>query len=406
MGAGIQHAGIALLIGLLAGLGIPTALWAQAGFYATPSFSFAEVYDDNLFSTSNGRESDIYSRFSPGLQAEYRSAPLTLSGSYAFDAEVYPGYPELTSALAGQRASIEAQYLPTRLLTLSFTGQYAESQTTRDINALAESQTTRDITAPPDREVTVPIGVDQGRRRSQLYSFSPSVSNRFSRLTSGTAGYEFAQVVSEDTTSSHTLNLQLSRQITPGDSATLGFTPRFFTSSEDRTLSYAFTAGWTRQHTRLTSTVLRAGPRVTDGSVGAEVLASISRQIKNGAVSLTYLQSQSLVADVSDAVNVQVLTGSITYTPLRFLQVTATPFFSRNTPVGSEQGDSEARVYGLGLNANYQLNKWLSLVGSYLFSYQQGGLDSSFQAATGDDGDIYHNIVTLGLAITYPYRVY
>src|SRR5882724_6120801 len=399
MCSGMCRAGIALMLGLLGGLGIPTAVWAQAGYYVTPSFSFSEVYDDNLFSTSTGRESDIYSRFSPSLQGAYQSAPLTLLGSYAFDSEVYPGHPELTKALAGQRASIEASYRPDRFLTLSFIAQYTESETSRDINTLT--------------------GIDQGRRRSQQYSFSPSVGYRFSPFTSGNAGYAFAQVASGGSTSSHTLNLGLNRQITPRDAISLGFIERLFfstqdsTASEDSTTSHAITLGWTRPLTAFTTMALQAGPRITEGSLGAEVLASISHRLKNGQVSLTYSQSQNLVAGLSNAVNTNSLAASIGYEPLHRLQLGATASISRNTQVqstqtrtGDTQGDNAANVYALGLSAGHPLNKWLLLQGSYNFSFQQGILSSSSAAATGNGGDIYHNIVTLGLAITFPSRVY
>src|SRR5262249_6020461 len=117
---------VALVVGLLGGLMIPPMVWAQAGFYVTPSFSFSEVYDDNLFSTPShtqgGRQDDFISRFSPGIQVGYKSTPLTLLGSYSFDAEVFADHAERTTAQARQRASIDWQYLPSRLLTLSLTG--------------------------------------------------------------------------------------------------------------------------------------------------------------------------------------------------------------------------------------------------------------------------------------------
>ena len=405
MCSGMCRAGIALMLGLLGGLGIPTAVWAQAGYYVTPSFSFSEVYDDNLFSTSTGRESDIYSRFSPSLQGGYQSAPLTLLGSYAFDSEVYPGHPELTKALAGQRASIEASYRPDRFLTLSFIAQYTESETSRDINTLT--------------------GIDQGRRRSQQYSFSPSVGYRFSPFTSGNAGYAFSQVASGGSTSSHTLNLGLNQQITPKDTISMGVVGRLFFSPQDRgdsfstqdrgdsTESYAITLGWSRPLTSFTTMALQAGPRLTEGSLGAEVLASISQRLKNGQVSLTYSQSQNLVAGLSNAVNTNSFAASISYEPLRRLQLGAIASISRNTQVqstqtrtGDTQGDNTVNVYALGLNASYPFNKWLSLQSSYQFSFQQGILSSSSAAVTGNGGDIYHNIVTLGLAITFPSRVY
>src|SRR5262249_43639574 len=152
--------------------------------------------------------------------------------SYAFDSEVYPNHSELTKALAGQRASIEASYLPDRFLTLSFTGQYTESQNSRDINTLT--------------------GIDQGRRPSQLYSLSPSVTYRFNPFTSGNAAYALSQVVSGESSTSHTFSFGLNRQITPKDTINLGFVQRFFlstndvTGSDDTDASTAIVLGWAR----------------------------------------------------------------------------------------------------------------------------------------------------------------
>ena len=96
------------------------------------------MYDDNLFFTSSSREEDLISRFSPDIQFGYQSVPFTFSGRYTFDAEVYAYHPELTTAQALQRASIEARYLPAPPLTLALTAAYLESQTPEEINVVTE----------------------------------------------------------------------------------------------------------------------------------------------------------------------------------------------------------------------------------------------------------------------------
>lgn len=373
-----------LALSLMGGFIIPTTAQAQAGFYVTPSFSVAEVYDDNLFSTSSRREQDIISRFSPGLQAGYQSTPLTLLGRYTFDAEVFANHPELTDAQAHQQASIAFQYLPAQWLTLAFTSEYIETPTPRELN----KQT----------------GLEGGRVRAQQYAFGPSIAYGFDPFTTGTGGYTFTKDEESGgvTTDTHSVSLGFGRRITPWDTGSLGYTFSLFRfDSEGTTTSHAFTVGWTRQLTSLTSIVLQAGPRFSEGSVDPEVSASIRHRLKQGDLSFTYSRSQNTISGRAGTVNTESFTGAVTYQLLPFLQVGAEPRFSRNTGAASE-----AKVYEVSLNATYQINKWLSLLGSFNSSLQQGSLDSVTATSELGDEDIHHNILLLSVAITNPYRVY
>ena len=386
---GMSRWGVALMLGFLVGEIIPTAVWAQAGFYVTPSFSFGEVYDDNIFSASSGREQDLISRFSPGIEVGYRSTPLTVSGGYTFDSEVFVDHPELTTAQARQRASLDVRYLPISALTLSLTNTYIETQTSGDIN--------------------VQTGIQQGRVRTEQLAFLPSIAYRFDPLTTATGGYSFTKTeqAGGTTNDAHTANWSLDRRLTPRDTGSLGYIFRAFRfdgagiAGGETTTSHAFTVGWTRQITPLTEIALRAGPRFSEGSVNAEALASLRQRLEHGELSFTYSASQDSVAGQAGAVNTHSFSASLTYRFLQFLQVGAAPAFFRNT-----RGDAEAKVYQLNLNAAYQINQWLALQSSYLFSFQQGMLDSTPAIAQPGSGDILHNIALLSLVITYPYRVY
>jgi hypothetical protein len=392
---GMSRWGVALMLGFLVGEIIPTAAWAQAGFYVTPSFSFGEVYDDNIFSASSGREQDLISRFSPGIQVGYQSTPLTLSGGYTFDSEVFVVHPELTTAQARQRASLDVRYLPISSLTLSLTNTYIETQTSGDIN--------------------VQTGIQEGRVRTEQLAFLPSIAYRFDPLTTATGGYGFTKTeqAGGTTNDAHIVNWALDRRITSLDTGSLGYIFRSFRFDGDSftdgdsfaggetTTSHAFTFGWTRQITPLTEISLRAGPRFSEGSVNAEALASLRHRLEHGELSFTYSSSQDSVAGEAGAVNTHSFSASLTYRFLQFLEVGAAPAFYRNT-----RGNAEAKVYQLNLNATYQINQWLSLKSSYLFSFQQGLLDSTPAIAQPGNGNILHNIALLSLVITYPYRVY
>src|SRR5262249_41415141 len=122
-----------------AAVAAPTQAWAQAaaqpaigavspGWYARPSFRISEEFNDNIFATSSGRDSDFVSRFSPDLELGYRSQPFTVLLSGGFDAEVYAENPQLNDAVAVKRAGLTLQYIPDRPLTLDLTVAYTESR--------------------------------------------------------------------------------------------------------------------------------------------------------------------------------------------------------------------------------------------------------------------------------------
>lgn len=365
-----------LALTILGGVLAPTVAFTQAGFYVTPSASVTEVYDDNLFSTSSQREKDFISRFSPGILAGYQSTPLTLLGRYTFDAEVYADHPELNDAQVRQEASLDFRYLPIPVLTLGVKAAYLATQTPQEFN--------------------VQTGVAAGRAGAKRYTVNPSISYRYDPLTAGTMDYAFTrdELAGGISTETHNVNLGLDRRITGQDTGKFGYNLRRFAFGDDTTMSHAFTLGWTREFTPLTSITLRGGPRVSDGTVDPEVSASIRHRLRRGELSFTYARSQTTAVGQAGTVNTEILAASATYQLLRFLSIGAAPSFIRST-----RASAEVKVYLVNLDVTYQITKWLSLVGSYQFSLQQGSLE-------GRDEKIPHNVVLLRLVATYPYRVY
>ncbi len=82
--------------GLVAVLGmalVPCAPSAQATFTVKPSVTLAVVSDSNLFARPTDPQSDVVSRVSPAIDAEYRSPRLTVLGRSTVDAERFAGTP-------------------------------------------------------------------------------------------------------------------------------------------------------------------------------------------------------------------------------------------------------------------------------------------------------------------------
>jgi hypothetical protein len=376
------------VLGVIIGWGIPTTVWSQEGFYVTPSLGIATVYDDNLFYSSSSREQDLFWRFTPDIQIGYQSAPFTLVGRYTFDSEVYTTHPELTTAQARLRGSIDARYLSKPSWTFAFTTAYTETQRPQELNLLS--------------------GLADGRQWASDFSFAPSTAYRFDPFTEGTGAYTFMRKQSAgDSGEEHASYLSLNRQLTPMDTGSLGYIFRYFRftgddlSGDDTTTSHSFLLGWTRQITAMTRIELRAGPRFSSDTVNAEAFLSVRRRLKHGEVALSYSRTQDISTGVGAAIDTNSVSGLLTYRLLPFLQVSVEPLLARNS-----SDSSNANVYQIRLSSIYQINKWLSLRGSYYFSYQQGSLDSNTVAEQNNNGDIYHNVIFLGFVIDYPYRIH
>lgn len=375
------------LISVLLGAALlPAAAWGQAGFYLTPSLSVAEVYDDNVFFDAS-REGDFISRFTPSIEAGYRSAPLTLLGYYSFDAEVFARLTDQTDAQARQRASAELRYLPSRLLTLALITSYVETQTPEDVN-----------------EVT---GVEFGRQRATSLTVNPSVTYRFSRLVTGDAGYAFTRTEQAGTTNeTHAMTLGLSRRLSPRDTVDLGTIIRYFQfedeiTGDDSVTSYAFTVGWSRRLTQLSSLELRAGPRFTDdGDVGAEILAALRHRLKHGTVALRYVRTQGTISGTTGTVTSDIVGADLTYQLWRRLQMVLGGSFSRNS------GAEDTENYRANLGVTYQVGEYVSLLASYRFTFQRGRVETTAFGMAGEDEDVYRNIFLLQLVISRSYRVY
>jgi len=373
---------------LLAGGYLPA--WAQAGWYLTPSFQVSESFDDNIFGSPTNRQSDFVSRFSPGLEAGYRSEPFTLLAGGGFDAEVFARNPELNDATSGWHGGLNLQYLPTRPLTLGLNVGYTE---TRSLPTLTQSLTNLTLANPLNPANTV----QQGRQKSTVFSASPTLAYQFTPLTSGNSSYSYTHSTFEGgaTNTVHGAQLSVSHQVTRLDTGTLSYLLGVFESSGAPTeISNAFTLGWTRQFTPQTTVSLQAGPRFSDGSVDPEIHASLAHQFKLfdqlARASLAYSYTQGFVVGQAGPVNTQSLSGSLGFEPLRSLLVTVGSGVTRF----SDGTGVDTTTYGVSAGASYQVLRWLTARATYSFSYQEQST-----------GNIPRNVVSVALEMAYPMRL-
>jgi len=174
------------------------------------------------------------------------------------------------------------------------------------------------------------------------------------------------------------------------------------------TYTNAPTVGWTRQLTPLVTLSLQAGLQFsTDGSVGAYANASLSYEYKVAdrlvRASVAYVHSEGFVVGQAGPTTTDTFSSSIAFSPSRSLLVsvgTTTSRFSAGTSSSSTSTASSATssissttTYGATANASYQIFSWLTARTSYSFSYQEQST-----------GNIPHNVVLVGLDISYPFR--
>jgi len=358
--------------------------WAQAGWYLIPSFQLTEVFDDNIFGSTSGQRSDFISRFSPGLQAGYRSQPLTLLASTSFDAEVFANNPQQNDAMRGKHAGMNFKYLQILPLTLGLDVAYTE---TRSLSTLTPILT-------PD----VPANtLEFGRRRTTFLSASPSVAYEFTPLTSGTSGYSYTNTTLEGgtTNTGQQARLGLSHRFTPLDTGTFDYRLNVFEDSTSSTTTFhALTVGWRRQLTPQTTVSVQAGPRFSGGTVSPDFNALLAHEFKmfdqRARASLGYSRSEGFVIGQAGSVKIESVTGSIGVQPLQLLQMSLGGSFTRLS--GGTSSDTTA--YGVTAEASYQILRWLTARASYRFGLQDQ-----------NTGDIRHNVFSLSLAASYPIRI-
>lgn len=382
----------ALLAGALALAAAPPAALAQngpangpPGFYATPSLTLSGVFDDNVFATGKPREADFITRFTPGISAGYHSAPLTITGAFDFDAEIYAVNPDLDNVGDRQRGVLAVRYLPDRRLTLALGAAYAKTNRPVELSVQQGLQ---------------PIArLERGFDESTGFTISPSVAYRLTPLWTASAAYSFSLVDADGgtTTTTQGATLGLTRLFTPRDTGTVRYTAQLFDSSDEGSeTSHTLTLGWERRFSPFTLARLVAGPRVTDGKLGAEVAAGLQHRLKWVELSLTYAHTQAVVVGQGGTVITDTLGGQVSFTPLQRLQVSVGPGFQRSSgESGASRSEEPTNYYSLYASVTYQINRWLFVRASYSFSLQDGR----------SQPQILHNILSISLAAAYPMRI-
>lgn len=359
---------------LVAGVsGFPLAVAAQSVGYFSPSFAIGRVYDDNVFASAIQPQADYLWRFSPALQAGYRSDTLSLDGFYTFDVERYSVHRQLDSNQARKNAAVNLKYLASPRLDLSMDGVYAKTNT--------------------PNELSVAAGLQLGRAAAAVYSLQPAATYRFTPLTSGTARYSFTHETLEPGIDSdiRSATFTLTHSLDERNSANVNLEGSDYAFSQGgASSSRALTGGWVHDFSPQTSLSLQAGPRITEGTRSTDLFISLRQTDEHSEWSLAYSRTLATVIGIPGTVDMRIATATLTYWPSKSLRLELLPAF-----ISDRAADSKVSVYELQLRASYSLSQTVSLVGWYQADVQRGMLNSPV-----DEG-IARHVVFVGLVVSW-----
>jgi hypothetical protein len=362
------------ILAMLGSVAFPETTRAQSDLHVKGSLAVAGAEDDNIYSTPANAERDRISRLTPEMEAGYRSARLSLSGRYTFDAERFEEHPELNTMRARQNASFDLRANASSLVTIGARGDYVTTLTPGELN--------------------LQTGLSAGRVRARRLTFGPSLECRLDPVTVGSVAY--TQIRDElsggATAETRTATVDLKRRVSSRDTGSVGYTLSRFDFDDSATSAHALSFGWDRRITPRSDLSLRAGPRLSDGALKPEGSFSVRHGSRRTDLSLTYSRSLTTVIGRGGTVISEGLAPGIAFRPANFLRLSAAPGLFK---VRGSSGGPAARVYVVNLEASCSLGPWMSLVGGYHRTLQEGTLDA-FESPDGA-GDLARHVFLLRL---------
>ena len=367
-----------VMLGILGGLVLRGTALAQPDPYVKGALSLSRVQDDNLFSApADSREGDFISRLTPEVEGGLRSPRFSLAGRYTLDAERFAEHQELDTSRARELASVDLQSDLARSLKLSLHGDYLSTLTPGELN--------------------LTTGLSAGRLRATRVSAGPTVDWRIGPRTDATASCTLTRddMVSGIAAATQIATLGLQRQLSSRDTGSLVYTlGRYDFEGAAGTTAQTVSLGWERHLGAVGEISLRGGPRFSDGQTDTEAFVSLRHDSRRLHVSLTGGRSLATVIGRPGTVVSDSVQPAVSWRPLRSLLLSAAPAVFR---IRDAQGGSEARVRLVGIEADWRIGEWMSVVGTYRRSLQQGTLDPVAGGSAVEAEDIRHDTFLLSL---------
>jgi hypothetical protein len=361
------------------GIGIALTAGSRAeaqggGLRLVPSFTAVAVHDDNIFLTSSDRQTGLFGRLSPAVRATYSpKARLMLQGRYSLVSEIFPDHPDLSRAVAAQRATLDLQYKPTPRTLIAMSGRFEDTQ---EASELIEE-----------------IGLEFGRRAGRTHAAGARLDRRVTQ--GGTLGMDYSfqafRLDQVGTSTIHGAGAGWDQRLRAGTNVTLDYRFEAFESAlEPPSRSHAVRAGCVQRIGKRTSLSFQAGGRLTDGQPGAEGEARLTRELRRGALSLAYARERNLA--LFREFDTESLVTSVKYLFGRRLLVTASPGVYRN-----RYPTATITSYRANVTANRQLGRFLSVHAGYQLLIQDGRPDLG--AASARVEQVSKNLVVVGITL-------
>ena len=344
---------------------MPGAAAAQGVFRATPSVSVTQQYDSNVFSTSIDPESDFVTRVSSGIESEYRSPLWTMSGRYFLDNERFADHTGLDRMDARQRATFAFGRSLTPRAAWTVDAEFLKTRTPGELN-----------------EAT---GLTFTRAAARRLSAHSSITRHLNPLVSGTIDYTVTQdhLAGASGATTHAAVVEVQRRRSSRETVTLDYRFRNFafvsggTAPASSATSHAVTLGWTRAISPRLSISLDGGPRVTNASAAAELMASVQYQHAPGDVSVTYSRTQATVIGLAGAADTQSLSATASRTVWSSVRMRVGPSVFR-----SALGGARADAYVFTLDITRPIARGLAIDVALDNSLQRGSLYGRLANAT------------------------
>jgi hypothetical protein len=348
-----------------------TTVAAQAVSF-TPSVGASAVYDDNVFHQPGG-DGDVVTRFSPRFDSSYKSERLSLSGRYALDADRFARHPELTTAHGRQEAAVDVHYNSSRRFVLGGTASLAEAAAAVDVAQVS--------------------GLAPGRARTRRMTLNPSATYQFGPRADVKLGYtittESLQGGVDVTT--HTATSALERHLSDRNSLQIEYSAQQYVfGTDEASSSQALTAGWTRDISRATILSLRAGPRVTAGTLAPEISALLSRQTRAGSFSASYLRTQTTLIGLAGIADTNGVTATIENEPRPRVRLQAA-----SRLLHTRQAGLSSIAYRFSLGCAWPISRHIGAEAGYDTDLQRGNLYTRQSVQS-----IRRNLATVRIVVT------
>ena len=336
--------------------GIPAAALGQTRYSLTPSVAVGGMYDTNVFETATRPRADWLVRVSPALAGSIRSPKLNITGFVSVDMERYARYKQLDSLQARKTAGLNADYRPTRRLSLDMIGNYDQSNT--------------------PGQLTTAAGLLLGRESAEVYVLQPSMTYRITRLTTGTAAFAVMHEALRTgfNGSERSARLGGARRITERSTVLLSLHDSRYTFTGTTRVfnSRAVLAGWKYELEQHITLKIQAGPRDTDGKYSADVRVALHGKTPHTAWALDLRRTVGMLLGAVGTVDETTATADFVYWPTRSLSFEVLPAYLSERTIGTTLSARE-----LQLRTSYRINRTISLVAWDQFDEQDGVLGGS-----------------------------